>query len=122
MNETEAIIIESLSQLHELLRISCIDVTWFVRCDIGPDWTEGGRDIQLFYEDKQLLGSFCDTLTSTIITAASIPSHSADAVITGEGELSLQTKKLVLNYEWSEAIPYDYPRDSGHGTVELSIS
>jgi len=122
MNEPQAIIIESLSQVYELLRVSCIDVDWVVRCDIGPDWIKGGRDIKLFYNDKQLLGAFCDTLISAIIKAAAIPSHSEDAVITGEGELLLQNKKLILNYDWNEAVPYDYPRDGGHGTVELSIS
>lgn len=69
----------------------------------------------------RLSGSLSDKLISAIITAASIPGESPDSVISGEGEVSIQAEKLMLDFEWTAAVPYDYPHDSGHGMVELSM-
>ena len=101
---------------------SCVDVVWFVRCEIGPDWIGGGRDIQLYQNGDQLSGTCCDDLISAIITAASTPSESSESVISGEGKLSLRDEKLTLEFEWNDTAPYDDPRNSGNGTVELDAS
>ena len=122
MNEPASVSVESLSQLRELLRNSCVDVVWFVRCEIGPDWIGGGRDIQLYQNGDQLSGTCCDDLISAIITAASIPSESSESVISGEGKLSLRDEELTLEFEWNDTAPYDDPRNSGNGTVELDAS
>ena len=119
MNKPDSVSLESFSQFRELLRASCVDVVWFVRCEIGPDWIGGGRDVQLFQNGNQLSGTYCHSLISAIITAASIPAESTDSVISGEGEISLRNGKLMLEFEWNDTVPYGCTRNSGNGTVEL---
>lgn len=119
MIKPDSISIDSPSQLRELLRKACVDVVWFVRCEIGPDWIGGGREVQLFHNAIRLSGNYCCNLISEITTAASIPSESSDSVISGEGKISLHDEKLVFEFEWYDTVPYDYARNSGHGTVEL---
>jgi hypothetical protein len=119
MNKPDSTSIETSSQLRELLGNSCIDVVWFVRCEIGPDWIGGGRDVQLFQNGNRLSGTCCENLISAIIAAASIPSESSDSVISGEGEITLHDEKLTLEFEWNDTVPYDDTRNSGHGSVEL---
>ena len=119
MDKPDSVSIESHLQFRELLRTSCVSVAWSVRCEIGPDWMGGGRDVKLFQNGNQLSGTHCDKLISAIIAAASIPSESSDSVISGEGEISLHNEKLMLEFEWDDTVPYDCTRNSGHGTVEL---
>ncbi len=121
MEKPDSVTIESLEQFSRLLRTSTVGVFWSVHCEIGPDWIGGGRDVELLCDGKHLSGEFCDRLISAIIAAASIPGDSDDSVISGEGEISCCDTKLILEFEWNAAVPYDFPHDSGHGRVELLI-
>ncbi|MGJ8676126.1 MAG: hypothetical protein ACSHX0_01270 [Akkermansiaceae bacterium] len=122
MTQPDSISIESLSQFHELLSEACVDVFWFVRCEIGPDWIGSSREVQLLHSGKPLSGPFSDKLILAIISAANIPSESSDSVISGEGEILLRDEKLILDFEWSDTVPYAISHESGHGTVELDGS
>ena len=122
MAPPNSISIESLPRLLGILRASSLHVVWCVRCEIGPDWIGGGREIQLLLKGQKVSGKYCDELISAIITAAAIPGQANDSVISGEGEVSLQDNNVMLEFEWNEAVPYDAPRDSGRGRVALSLS
>lgn len=114
--------IESFQQLLQRIEGTCLYVVWDVRCDIGPEWIGGGRKIRLLIDGRPIADSaFCDRLKSAIVSAAAIPLETTNTVISGEGEISLVGARLILEFEWSEAKPYDYPCNQGGGVVEIVI-
>jgi hypothetical protein len=58
-------------------------------------------------------------LKNALVVALQIPDKSIDAVIYGEGEITREESTLVVNFEWDEAVPFQYSRDSGTGKVQL---
>ena len=122
MNDSDPISIENLQELRNLIGSAQLGVAWSVQCEVGPGWIGGGREVRLIHDGTQLSPTaFREKLISAIITAAAIPNETADSGIFGEGEIFFHKEKLMLEFEWTRAIPYDDPTDSGFGTVELSM-
>jgi len=120
MNDTQPIVVEELEALLALIEQADFWVKWVVRCEIGPEWIGGGRFIQ-FYLARQPLANtpLHDRLKHALVESLRVPETSGDAVISGGGTITRKGDALEIEFEWSAAVPYMYPHDSGHGTAAL---
>lgn len=125
MRDANPIVVNDLGVLLELLDRSDFWVSWCVKCDISPEWIYGGRSIQFHLGRRPLADTkLHEQLKFALIRTLDIPAIHPDAVISGEGEINRKDNTLRIDFEWSEAVPYMYPRDSGYGTailVDLSL-
>lgn len=123
MTEDERIVVEDLATLVGLIERHECWVRWEVTCEVGPDWLGGRRSIEFHVGSRRLAETaFHDRLRAALVEALAIPSESADAVIRGEGTVRWEGGRLEMDYEWSEAVPYQDPRDGGVGTARLDPS
>ena len=95
-------------------------VWWTVLCDIGPDWIGSSREVCFVLEGKPLSDNeFHRHLKDQLIKLANIPEKSSSHVINGEDDILLQEGKLIVEYWWTAAIPYQDPDQSGDGKGTL---
>jgi hypothetical protein len=120
MSNEKELVVEDLDSLLELIQQCEFWVEWYVKCEVGPDWLGGGRSITFYLDNSPLAETRIHSqLKNALVVALQIPDKSIDAVIYGEGEITREESTLVVNFEWDEAVPFQYSRDSGTGKVQL---
>lgn len=92
-----------------------VRVTWDVRPVIGPEWIGGGRRIDVFIDDEQLVGEGAERLKAVLVDWAHLPAESERDVIKGEADVELNSSVLELDYSWSVAIPYEFAGSEDEG-------
>ncbi|MEO1593398.1 MAG: hypothetical protein AAFU71_19210 [Cyanobacteria bacterium J06632_22] len=117
---TDLIAIQDLDGLLTHMQQATLWVEWQVRCAVGPDWLGGERTLQFYLDQRPLTDSpLHRALQRALIEVVHIPAHRSRTVITGEAEVRSELGRLLVDWEWSEAAPYEYPRGSGSGTATL---
>ena len=114
---TEIADVDTLVRLVDQDRVG---VDWTVTSTIGPGWIGSSRELSFYVDGKPIAeNALARRLTNALIEALSIPETSEDHVISGEGDLRRRGTLIEVVYDWSAAIPYDFPSDSGSGVVAL---
>lgn len=118
--ETNTIRVDSMLELTRLLPGASLYAHWIVRTQIGPGWTGGGREIG-FSLGESTLDPTCAVhteLSQALIALLELPEVHEPEMIQGEGELTAVDGWLVLEYEYSMAVPYmDGKSFSGSGRL-----
>ena len=116
----ETIDVPDLEAFARLVEQDKVGVYWLVRSEIGPEWIGSWRELNFFVDgipvaDNELTKRLADAL----IDGLAIPATSQDHVIRGEGELQLNGNSIEVVYDWSKAVPYDDPVETGEGVFTL---
>jgi hypothetical protein len=112
--------VNSIKDLKVELKSKSFKVTWQVRCDIGPDWIGGGRNICFYLDGKPLDDSeFHRMLIDQLINKLHIPASSEEQVIKGDGDIQIVNSELVVKYSTVSNIPYDMEFQFENGEIVL---
>lgn len=112
--------IRDLDALVGLVDQDRISVSWTVTSAIGPEWIGSTRKVSFYVDGIPVPENpLIQRLANVLIEAILIPETSENRVISGEGDLRRRGSLIEIVYEWSAAIPYDWPSDSGSGVVTL---
>ncbi|MDJ1497636.1 hypothetical protein QNI19_32150 [Cytophagaceae bacterium DM2B3-1] len=114
--------INSIQELKSVLKSKALTVKWTVRCDIGPDWIGGGRNVKLYLDNELLDDSeFHNMLIQSLITTLNIPLSTVDDVIDGNGDIKIINSNLVVRYSTQSYTPYDWPKQDKGEIILLSV-
>lgn len=112
--------IPDLATFCRLVEQDQVGVDWTVYSDIGPSWIGSRRELTFYVDGKPVSeNATISRLAELLIDGLSIPATSADHVIHGEGDLRRNGAAIEVVYEWSRAIPYAYPEETGEGVFTL---
>lgn len=112
--------IRDLDALVGLVDQDRIAVAWTVTSALGPEWIGSTRHVSFYVNGIPLPENpLIQRLVDVLVEAILIPETSKDRVISGEGKLRRRGNLIEMVYEWSAAIPYDWPSDSGSCVVTL---
>lgn len=119
MEDAQAITVADLKQLVELIDQDKVGVYWTVFSEIGPEWIGSRLEINFFVDGTPMAeNQLTNRLANALVDALSIPATSKEHVMTGEGDLRRNGKSIEIVYDWSKAVPYDDPAETGSGAVK----
>lgn len=120
MSDDQPFSIPDLDTFCQLVEQGRVGVDWTVLSDIGPEWMGSERRLT-FHVDGRAVGDnpTISRLAARLIDGLQIPATSSAHVIRGEGDLRKNGSAIEVVYDWSKAIPYDHPAETGSGVFTL---